>query len=351
MHDPPGSLSDDGQLTLEQGDSLERDPLMMGIRGQIRSGLAAALPDRRLFVLHALASAGYADELSDMELAEVERSAEAIKSATASFSALEGVAAGIVKDREAFITCWERSARVYRLFPSGVWRIAATVVVLIGLGVLYALFTGGDQRVVAVSDGASQLATLPDGSTVLMVGDTEMRYDAENFARHITLDGSAFIEVTRSDAPFTAVTQDAVVTVTGTRFGIKSADGVTEVVLERGSVSVAARPAPDQSVALHPGEMTSVVRGSLPSAPMPVDLVYALDWTGYFFFNATAMSEVAQVLASRFGIVVTLDEALKQEQVSGSFAPGDAPEQILSVLASTLGATVEGSVRTGFTLR
>ena len=138
---------------------------------------------------------------------------------------------------------------------------------------------------------------------------------------------------------------------TGTRFGIKSADGVTEVVLERGSVSVAARPAPDQSVALHPGEMTSVVRGSLPSAPMPVDLVYALDWTGYFFFNATAMSEVAQVLASRFGIVVTLDEALKQEQVSGSFAPGDAPEQILSVLASTLGATVEGSVRTGFTLR
>ncbi len=357
MQDLLEFLVHEGQLTPAQRAALERNPAQrdelqqwLQVRAGLKGRLDQVVPDRQAFVLHALARAGHFEELTAAERQQVEASKEAMGRAMEVYPALRDIAGRIEEDRAEFAACWEQPVRIRRLTPR-VWRMAAVIVMLIGFAAIFALFLGQDLHTVAVSDGETHQLELPDGSTVLLVDDAEVRYDAEDFARHVRFSGSAFFDVAHSEEPFTIATPGAVTTVLGTRFGIKASGEVTAVILERGRVSLAAHDSPEAQVILSPGEMSNVLRGGLPSAPTSVDLMSALGWTGYLFFDATPMVEVARVLQDRYSVDISVVEALQQEQVSGSFEPTDAPAHILSVIATTLDAEVVGSESTGFRIR
>ena len=267
MQDLLEFLVHEGQLTAAQRTALEHNPALrdelqqwLRVRAGLKGRLDQVVPDRQAFVLHVLTRAGHFEELTASERQQVAASQEAMERAVEAYPALRDIAEHIEEDRAEFVACWEQPVRIRRLTPR-VWRMAAVVVMLIGFAAIFALFLGQDLRTVAVSDGDTYQLELPDGSTVLLVDDAEVRYDAEGFARRITFSGSAFFDVAHSEEPFTIGTPGAVTTVLGTRFGIKASGEVTEVILERGRVSLAAQDSPEAQVILSPGQMSSVLRG------------------------------------------------------------------------------------------
>ena len=350
------------QLTPAQrtsfGAALEQDPSLgtalrhwLAVRAHLKDGLDSAMPDRRLFALHVLARSGYGDALSEEERAEVSASAGMMERAVEACPALDDVAGRIEEDTAVFMECWEQPVRVVRFAPR-VWRMAAGIALLVGFAAVFGLLRGQeDVLTFAAADGETELVVLPDGSTAHLVGEARVSYDAEDFDRQVSFSGNALFDVAHDEDPFTIDTPGAVTTVLGTRFGIRAISGDTEVTLERGRVSLAAANAPDAPVMLAPGQMSRVEAGDLPSEPVAVDLVQALDWTGYLFFDATPMEEVVRILEARFGVDIAVTEALRLEEVTGSFEPSDTPGDILTVLSQVLGASVEGSEAAGFTIR
>ncbi len=353
-------LLSDAPLTAAQRracrQALESDPSLLldvqrWLQMQVRLGddLHAALPERRTVVLYILAKAGYADTLSMDELLAIDAYQDMMSDLRDASPVLCDIEARIEEDCNVFEECWEQPVRVLKLVPQ-VWRIAAAIVVLVAAGLVGNLVTRSDIQTIAVSGGEAQEVVLPDGSTVHLVAEAELSYTSKDFGREVILTGSALFDVVPGDLAFRISAEEAVVTVLGTRFGVRAINGRTTVILERGQVELAGEHASGQPVTLAPGQMSSVAAGGSPSAPEQVDLMHALGWTGFLFFDATPMEEVARVLGQRYGVEVALDKSLQEEEVSGAFGPTDTAEYILTSLAAALDASLEGSKSSGFRL-
>ena len=322
------------------------------VRESLRNRLDTVLPDRHVFVLHALVEAGHGDLLTEEEHQQLADAQEEISHALEEYPALADVSSRIAEERVAFLECWDQPARIYRLRPRTLrMAVAVAAVLIVGFVGTLALWMGSDEQVMFVADGESEQVEFPDGSMALLVDEAEVRFSEKDFERHVDFTGSAFFDVAHSAEPFTVATPSGLATVLGTRFGVRTQGGVTEVVLESGSVALASLDQPVQEVVLRPGTMSRIADGGSPSTPVVVNLMDALGWTGYLFFDATPMEEVVRALANRHGVAITVAPALANEEVSGAFGPNDGPAQILEILATALSATVEGSEDEGLTIR
>lgn len=340
-----------------EDDPALRDAILkwQGVGAALRQALHERVPDRRLFVLYALSRSGHSALLSEEDRWEVERGRPELEAAVRAHPGLEGVVAHVVSEKDDFEQCWEsfdtgrRPAAVRSL--RWTWRVAA-VFALVGLiGVMaYFLRSGADLHTVATRAGESVQVTLPDGSEVFLTGEAELAYDDAAFDRRVRLEGRAFMDVAASPEFFVVATPSAEATVLGTRFAVVGSAELTEVVLESGSLALAARGSPEGRVLLQPGQMSQVQRGAAPSDPVEVDLQGTLDWTGFFFFRATPMAEVAEQLEEAFGVRVSVDAALQSEAVSGTFDRREGLEHILTVLSGTLGAAVDGDAVQGYSV-
>jgi ferric-dicitrate binding protein FerR (iron transport regulator) len=146
----------------------------------------------------------------------------------------------------------------------------------------------------------------------------------------------------RSDTPFVVETPTATATVLGTQFGVTARPDTTEVVLAAGSVRVDdVGDGPDDGVVLAPGERSWVASGAAPAAPEPVDLTGALEWTGLFVFRSLPLDTIADRLSRRYDVTITVDAALADEPVTGTFERDQPVEEVLGALTATLGATLE----------
>ncbi len=87
--------------------------------------------------------------------------------------------------------------------------------------------------------------------------------------------GEAFFDITPGQEPWAVETDLGRVSVLGTRFLVSAEKTATEVLLQRGSVDVAAR---GQSVRLEPGQMSMVGAEGGPIPPKGADLTRRLSW-------------------------------------------------------------------------
>ena len=316
------------------------------VEQSLGASLNAAVQDRRLLVLYALECSGHGDMLTADEQRDLAQVRDQLREAVETHPGLESVIDCVDLETKAFDDCWEEqvSPRRARIRPlSRVWRVAAAVMT-IGLAGLFAYYvqkgTDSENAPVAVIAPSSSLQLLPDGSEVLLIDSPSLSYDADAFDRRVYLDGQAFFDVAHGEDPFVVTTPNAVATVLGTRFGIKTMDEVTEIVLESGSVEIASEGLSSGKVVLSPGQMSRVEGGNAPTMPATVDITAELGWTGMLFFQASPMSEVAARLEEVFGVTIDVDAILGAEAVSGTFYRHEGTDQILSVLAATLGAQV-----------
>jgi transmembrane sensor len=197
---------------------------------------------------------------------------------------------------------------------------------------------------IATGPGQTERIELADGSVIMLAADSRLMYAEEgDDVRHVRLRaGQALFEVTRDEAnPFTVETPAAVTTVLGTTFGVTATDIATDVVLVSGAVEVEARAMPGEKVRLAPGEGSRVLGASPPSAPAPAALASDLAWTGKLYVRAEPARSVAQQIGAAMGVTVTVDDALADELVTGTFDLDRSPADVLGLLAATLGADLE----------
>ena len=385
MQDPLDAILFYDDLTPPQQQALraacEEDPALAEtfahwhqVRAAFRQSLDAHVPDRRLFVLYALDASGRSDVLSEEERRELDTARPMLEAAVQVHPALADVAGQVEAACADFEACWarhfnetnqpvrqavpDRRARRHapvRRMVRWSWRVAAVVAVVAFVGVMMLMLQrDGSLTTLTVAEGQAELVELVDGSTVRLLGGSTLTYadpaKATAFNRRVSLTGRAFFDIVPGQQGFTVETPTALTTVLGTSFGILADDTAMEVVLATGSISVASKTMQEGMVVLEPGQMSRVARNALPSTPTPVDLSEALEWTGLFIFQATPLGEVAARLSDHYGIAVTVAPALNAEGVNGTFAAEQTLHQILTTLATTLDATVQGNDADGYTI-
>ena len=199
------------------------------------------------------------------------------------------------------------------------------------------------------ASGETRTITLDDGSTVLLAASSRLMVETEDDGeRHVRLAGEALFEVVPSDEPFVVETATALTTVLGTTFGVDASELETEVVLANGSVKLATRVDPEQSVRLEPGQRSRVVGGQAPEPPVRADVVASLAWTGTWYFHNAPADEVAERFSAHYGLPIVLDPSLASVRVGGAYSADRPVEESLQALAVSLGARAEPEAAGGY---
>jgi ferric-dicitrate binding protein FerR (iron transport regulator) len=209
------------------------------------------------------------------------------------------------------------------------WKVAATIILLIGLGLFTLLSLPADTEQIhhekfltfENSKGMIKKVRLPDGSLVSLFHDTKIEV-SENFSenRLVKLSGEAFFEVKRDTLhPFRVESASLMTEVLGTSFLIKNLRDEEEVVaVKTGLVKVSDQV--DSTFMLTPnlrldysGQVGAVSNIS------KSDPLFA--WTDdVIVFDATPLAEMVKTLEDWYGVTITTD--LKDSntcQISGTY--------------------------------
>lgn len=322
--------------------ALEDDPdLAQSLAGwrHVCEHLRNQILDSQDMVLYSLVAGGCAEDLNESEAEEISEKWRSLDPVVESHPGFMEAAAQIEQDRQSFISCWEDA----KYLPVIWWRPFRVAAAITAVCVLVAIVLFGQrepvQQTTTISTGEYERIELPDGSIAHLTGPATLQFNGEKFERTVELAGRAFFDITSRPNQFTVQTDEALAHVLGTRFGISSLNGVTQVVLESGRIKVSSKGPLPESVYLSPGQMTSVTNRH-PSSAEHVNLTDALRWTGFLFFRKTSLKQAAMLLSSSRNVRVEVDPLLMHEKVTGTFAPDIPVEDILSALAQALNAEI-----------
>jgi transmembrane sensor len=231
---------------------------------------------------------------------------------------------------------------------STIVRIAAVLLLAVGGTALWQSFSSSlaPERRYATAVGHTNTITLSDGSRIILGPQSRITVLGGYLAsgREVELTGEAFFDVRHNPAmPFRVRVGSAVIEDIGTTFDVR-ADGTGEVqvVVASGSVSLQDTTQRHQSAMLRAGDRGTLVRGAAPQVQHGADTALDLAWTqGRIRFDNAPVSRVQAELRRWYGIELQMaDSALAARHVTASFStePGD---QVVKIIALTLGATVE----------
>ncbi len=240
-------------------------------------------------------------------------------------------------------------------------RIAASVALLLGLGLAYFVFdrtmnAPKEPAEVRISAGpVAQTIELPDGTSVELAANSELIYD-EDFIndRHVFLSGEALLSVERTTneageaIPFALSTDDLKVEVYGTVFRVidhsDDGDDRSSVALYEGSIRVTAD---NTTFALKRGETYYYDHGN----PRPnIGLVLAKEMVEHGFvpllrFDESTLGNIVTSITANYGVKFVIPEGidLSRGKFSGDFQGED--------LNSTLNILTKSSAKLSFSLK
>ena len=233
---------------------------------------------------------------------------------------------------------------------ASVWRVAASVAVLLGLGWLgYRLAFRPVPAVPPIevaSGNAPREVTLPDGSRVTLNRASRLRYAAEfgGETRLVALTGEAFFDVKRNAAkPFVIEARGTEVRVLGTSFNVNAATPDVTVTVATGTVRFSGKTekARHSGVILTKAETATfraaadtILKGNRAN---PNALAYK---TRVLLFENTPLSEVVEALNHTYGANLTLARALRTCPLTATF-DNEPLDTILGVLADTYRLRIE----------
>ncbi|MBY0424674.1 MAG: DUF4974 domain-containing protein [Cytophagales bacterium] len=226
--------------------------------------------------------------------------------------------------------------------PFTVWKIAAAVSVLLGLGFAMQYFTKSQVEYVTFRTGnVPEDLDLPDSSKIWVNKNSRIVY-AKDFAdgtRTVTLDGEAFFDIKKSKtAPFTVIAHRSLTKVMGTSFRIHSftKDDFDEIDVVTGKVMFGQK---DDTVKnrcfLLPGDYAKLNNEHQLTATKISDL-NSLAWkTGTLAFDHATLGQVWVSLEKFYSVSIeTAETDLLEQKFTGTFE--NTPlDDVLKVIAVT----------------
>lgn len=225
---------------------------------------------------------------------------------------------------------------------SKIWKIAATVIILLAASFLLYFNLSKLRDVVVTAQATNIVHVLPDGSVVSLHAGSQITYPAtfDSKIRKVQLKGEAYFEVTHDKTkPFVVASGDARVEVLGTKFNVNTlmAASTIEVVLTSGKVSVYFKEDPIENVLLNPGEKAVVLAEQKQiSKSANTDPNYMAWKTRVLVFENETLAEVMNTLQNVYQTPVKLaSPALSECRVTASFN-NQSLESVLQVIKETL---------------
>lgn len=263
-----------------------------------------------------------------------------------------------------------RTAPALRVEPSGLskrprWsRIRpASLAAVAGILIAAALFrwphrideptrvaAAGEGREHATQRGQRLSVLLLDGTRIVLAPETRVRVskDFGRRSRDVHLTGTAYFDVAPDlERPFTVRAQGAVARVLGTGFVVRAypGDSAVEVVVKKGSVSLAPVPAgsaqQSHGMVLTRGQRGRVDRTGNSRMSVAADLRAEFAWTrGRLVFERTQFRHAVPQLERWYDVnIVIADSVLAGRRITAAFE-SESPQAVFSALAILLHARV-----------
>jgi ferric-dicitrate binding protein FerR (iron transport regulator) len=230
-----------------------------------------------------------------------------------------------------------------------IWRIAATIVLLLGIGYLsMKLVDGGKQETewISLHSGDEKTSVeLSDGTEVWLNANSTLHYPATfgRESRQVGLSGEAYFQVSKNKRrTFRIDLGSSTVVVLGTSFNILAPAGGDEkvVTVATGKVSFHSSEDPNNAIVLTAGEQ-GVFRSAenTYTGGINADQNYLAWKTGILVFDNTVLTEVCRDLSRHYGVHIGLaDPEHAQRRLSVSYDNKDL-EEVLDILTMTLDLT------------
>jgi len=217
----------------------------------------------------------------------------------------------------------------------GRWAIAASVIVLLGLGIWQ--WTGQtDYLNYNTPFGKLENITLSDGSVVKLNANSSLKFSESwknNDAREVWLEGEAYFDI-KADAggkPFIVHSPKGDIKVLGTSFNVNNRHELLNVVLIEGKVAL---EIPNhQPIPMKAGDIVQVNKSGLIDRP-EIDSESLIAWKeGKMAFKAVAIEKIIQRFKDEFDIDVEVkEESVLKRKVTASI-PKNNPELLLEALS------------------
>lgn len=231
-------------------------------------------------------------------------------------------------------------------FNPAIWRVAASVIIIVGIGLgIYQFESAVKPIVVAIEDTIFPITyiektapanqqvklTLADGTKIWLNGGSAIAYPKQFIRRdkrEIRLKGEAYFEVAKNrDKPFFITTRQGIIRVIGTAFNIKenTHDTTLIVAVREGMVSLQpVNTTTNQPTKLSAGNV-GMLKGKKVRTTVSNDIANYLSWfNSRLIFNHTQLAEVARQLEHLYGVEITLtDNSLHSLKLSGEMSRKD----------------------------
>lgn len=228
-----------------------------------------------------------------------------------------------------------RAAATWRLINPYFWmKVAAVLVVVLGIGYLYSTFP---RQITSASQNFVRLDTLADGSVVTLNRHSALRYPKQfsGQKREVELlEGEAFFSVTPAPTrPFLIKAGSSIIQVVGTTFNVKRKTDSVEVIVKTGVVKVAAH---GKITTVYAGEQILVTPGPSSSAvEQTSDLLYEYYRTHDLVADNTPLWRIVDVLNDTYDVhIVIRDSNLADLTLTTTFK-NESLANILKVISKT----------------
>jgi ferric-dicitrate binding protein FerR (iron transport regulator) len=253
-------------------------------------------------------------------------------------SAWQSLYARLEKDR---LIPGKREPRIFTPFLSGLMRIAASILIVTGVGyATFRLITTPEDKMVTVASGNEKniTITLPDGSNVTLNRYSSLTYPVEfsGETKTVELTGEGFFEIIHDPStPFRVKAGNAGVEVLGTSFNVNSpgAGNEVEVFVKTGRVMLTIE-GENEKVILNEGDIGNTGTGK-PVRYTNTNPNYLAWNSGILVYESATLQTVFADLKRVYGINIIADQSLASEKMITTVFDNTPEEEIIKIISAT----------------
>lgn len=176
---------------------------------------------------------------------------------------------------------------------------------------------------VSVLPGNKSKLTLPDGTSVTLNGNSQLRYDVEpkKHREVVLMKGEAYFDVAKdANCPFRVHVNDMQIEVLGTQFNVRLNEDAIETALFSGAVQLSSDSLL-QDYQLRPGKKSIYRPEAHQITICDNDGLTDARWKdGYLAFNSLPFSKVLQEIENWYGVKFQLrNQHLANDKLTGAF--------------------------------